>query len=182
MASDTPPPPENVIWAGSSWQFRLQQIALPDGQLIEKGIIDHPGSALLLPVQDGQVWMLRQYRLALNKTILELPAGTRHPDETWLDCAQRELREETGCRAAHFTSLGDIWLAPGLSNERMALYLATDLTPDPLPADPDEAIELQRIPLAAAVRMAVDGELEDAKSIVALLRAQWRLPDLFTAG
>lgn len=182
MASDTPPPPENVIWAGSSWQFRLQQIALPDGQLIEKGIIDHPGSALLLPVQDGQVWMLRQYRLALNKTILELPAGTRHPDETWLDCAQRELREETGCRAAHFTSLGDIWLAPGLSNERMALYLVTDLTPDPLPADPDEAIELQRIPLAAAVRMAVDGELEDAKSIVALLRAQLRLPDLFTAG
>ncbi len=173
MNPDAPmPPPGQVVWPGDSWQFRLHQLTLPDGQTVERGIIDHPGSVLLLPLQDGDVLMLRQYRLALNQTILELPAGTRHPSETWLECAQRELREETGYRAASFTSLGSIWLAPGVSNERMALYLARDLTPDPLPGDPDEQIEVQRIPLATAVRMAVEGELEDAKSIVALLRAQ----------
>ncbi len=172
MTSHAPTPPGHIVWAGSSWQLRLHQLTLPDGQTIERGIIDHPGSVLLLPLQDDDVWMLRQYRLALNQTILELPAGTRHPHESWLECAQRELREETGYRAAHFTSLGNIWLAPGISNERMALYLATGLTADPLPGDPDEEITVQRIPLATAVRMALDGQLEDAKSIVALFRAQ----------
>lgn len=172
MISDSPTPPtRHVVWDGPSWQFYLQQITVPDGQIMEKGIIDHPGSVLIVPLQDSSVLMLRQYRLALDKTILELPAGTRHPQETWLACAQRELREETGHRAAAFTSLGEIWLAPGFSNERMALYLAADLTPDPLPGDPDEEIEVTIMPLATAVAMALNGELHDAKSVVALLRA-----------
>jgi ADP-ribose pyrophosphatase len=115
--------------------------------------------------------MLRQHRPALGQTILELPAGTREPDEPWLSCAQRELQEETGYRAETFTPLGAIWPAPGLSNERMALFLATGLTADPLPMDVDEEIGVEAWPLDELVEMALDGRLEDGKSAIAVLRA-----------
>jgi len=88
-----------------------------------------------------------------------------------LQCAQRELREETGFRAAEMTPLGEIWPAPGFTDERMALFLATGLTPDPLPMDIDEDIVVETWPLAELAAMAIDGRLEDAKSVVSVLRA-----------
>jgi ADP-ribose pyrophosphatase len=124
-----------------------------------------------VPIQADQVLMLRQYRLALGETILELPAGTRHDDESWLDCAQRELREETGFRAGQLISLGEVWPAPGVTNELMAVYLAADLTPGPLAADADEQIEVQPLPMATLLPMALNGQLQDAKSVVGILRA-----------
>jgi ADP-ribose pyrophosphatase len=116
--------------------------------------------------------MLSQYRLALDKAILELPAGTRSLDEEWQACAERELREETGYRGAKWISLGRVWPAPGITNELMAIYLATDLSWDPLPADEDEEIEVRPLPIDQAIEMALDGRLMDAKSIVGLLRAR----------
>ena len=121
-----------IVWQGK-WRLRVDSFRLADGQLYERGFIDHPGAVVvvpLLPGDDGdgahgpQVLMLRQYRPALERTILELPAGTRETGEPWLECAQRELREETGQRAASFVPLGEVWAAPGLTNERMALFLA----------------------------------------------------------
>ena len=109
--------------------------------------------------------------LALGTTLFELPAWTRDPGEPWLQCAQRELREETGFRAAEMTPLGEIWPAPGFTDERMALFLATGLTPDPLPMDIDEDIVVETWPLAELAAMAIDGRLEDAKSVVSVLRA-----------
>lgn len=163
-----------VVWQGSSWHLWVEEVVLPDGEVLERGFIRHPGAVVLVPLQmaNGRhdVLMLRQYRAAVAETVLELPAGTRGWDEAWLQCAQRELREETGYRAAQFTALGRIWSAPGLSSELMAIYLATDLTPDPLPADADEIIEVQPMPLAEVVTMAQDGRLQDGKSVVAILR------------
>jgi ADP-ribose pyrophosphatase len=115
--------------------------------------------------------MISQYRRAIDRQILELPAGTRGWDEAWLTCAQRELREETGLRAATFTSLGEIWPTPGISDELMHLYLAETLTPDPLPGDIDEQISLAPRPLVECLQMAQDGRLQDAKSIVGIMRA-----------
>lgn len=160
-----------MAWQGSSWQLQVATITLPNGATLEKGIIDHPGSVVLVPMQADQVMMLRQYRLALGQVILELPAGTRHHDESWLDCAQRELREETGFRAGQFIPLGEVWPAPGITNELMAVFLATELTPDPLAADVDEQIEVQSMPLATLLPMTLNGQLQDAKSIVGILRA-----------
>ena len=117
-----------------------------------------------------QVVMLRQYRLTLDTQILEVPAGTRREEESWADCAQRELREETGYRAGKWHDLGRVWPAPGITDEVMAVYLASELTPDPLPADVDEEIELVPMPLDVVIAMAVDGRLQDAKSIVGILR------------
>lgn len=178
MKAEHRPDHSRIAWSGSSWRLRVDTLTRPDGAPAEKGIIEHPGSVVLLPLLDEQVLMLRQYRPALGATILELPAGTRDWQEPWEACAQRELREETGYRAAHFTALGHIWPAPGLSNEEMAIYLATGLTPDPLPADFDEAIEVTPMPLAELVAMALDGRLQDAKSAIALLRIQtWMQED-----
>ena len=168
-----------IVWQGK-WRLRVDSFRLADGQLYERGFIDHPGAVVvvpLLPGDDGdgahgpQVLMLRQYRPALERTILELPAGTRETGEPWLECAQRELREETGHRAATFTPLGEVWAAPGLTNERMAVCLAEGLSGDPLPMDADEEIAVEPWPLAELAAMAIDGRLDDAKSVVGILRA-----------
>jgi ADP-ribose pyrophosphatase len=134
-------------------------------------MIDHPGSVVLVPLLGDQVVLVRQYRWTLGQTILELPAGTRHPDESPELCAQRELREETGYRAGRLTPLGSIWPAPGLTNEQMHLFLARDLSADPLPMDADEQIENCLVPFSAALEMARNGTFSDAKTIIALLRA-----------
>jgi ADP-ribose pyrophosphatase len=149
-----------------------------DGRYAEKGIIEHPGAVVLIPLRDdGTVLMLRQYRLALDETILELPAGTRGWEEAWLACAQRELREETGFRAASLTPLGSIWPAPGYSDEQLRFFLARELSRDPLQPDFDEIIDLEPLPLSRLETMAQSGQLHDAKSIVGILRAAAYLRD-----
>lgn len=161
-----------VVWEGK-WRLRIDTYALPDGGRYERGIIEHPGAVVIVPLlpDRASVLMLRQYRPALEQTILELPAGTREPEEPWLVCAQRELREETGYRAATFTPLGEVWAAPGLSNERMALFLAEGLSDDALPMDMDEEIAVEAWPLVDLAAMALDGRLDDAKSVAGVLRA-----------
>jgi len=163
-----------IIWEGK-WRVRVDSFRLDDGRLYERGVIEHPGAVVLVPILPDaagpRVLMLRQYRPALGRTILELPAGTREPDEPWMVCAQRELREEIGHRAATLTPLGEIWPAPGVSNERMALFLAEELSVAPLPMDVDEEIAVEAHALDDLTAMALDGRLEDAKSVVALLRA-----------
>ena len=182
MTSSDPSP--EIAWQGSSWRLQIQQIQLPDGRTIEKGIIDHPGAVVMVPLRDTasgpEVIMLRQYRLALDETILELPAGTRDWQEDWLTCAQRELREETGYRADHLQALGRCWPAPGLSNEIMAIFLATGLQSDPLPQDSDEIIDIQPVLLDNLVKMALDGRLQDAKSVVGILRTAFFLQGSFS--
>lgn len=162
----------SVVWAGRSWRLRVRCLTQADGNQVEKGFIEHPGAVILVPYQDdGAILMLRQYRATLEQTILELPAGTRGWQEEWLSCAQRELREETGFRAATLTPLGEAWAAPGYSDEVMRFYLATGLQADPLPADEDEEISLEPFSLAELLSMARDGRLRDAKSVVGILRA-----------
>ncbi len=146
----------------------------PQGHPQETAFIEHPGAVVLVPLHyphgKPEILMLRQYRAALDETILELPAGTRGWNEAWLDCAQRELREETGYRAATIAELNEFWPTPGMSNELMVLYLATELQPDPLPQDEDEVIEVVSVPLDELVMMAQDGRLRDAKSYIGILR------------
>jgi ADP-ribose pyrophosphatase len=163
-------PSSKIVWQGSSWRLREERLLLSDGSIHTKGIVDHPGAVVLVPIQDNQVYMIQQYRLSLDRTILELPAGSRKWDEAWLDCAQRELREEIGYRAETFTLLGRFWPSPGMSNEVMMLYLAAGLSAAPLPQDPDEQIEVRPMPLAELVSMATDGRIEDAKTIIGILR------------
>jgi ADP-ribose pyrophosphatase len=164
----------HIAWKGSSWRLRVDEVMLPDGQRFERGIVEHPGAVVIIPLVGVEnvytVLMVRQYRAAIEESILELPAGTKGWEEDWLVCAQRELREETGYRAGKLISLGQFWPAPGFSSELMTLYVATELTHDPLPADVDEEIEVVPVALAEVVAMAWDGRLQDGKSVLGILR------------
>lgn len=165
-----------ILWNGPSWRLRGYPVTQSDGSVVEKGFIEHPGAVVLLPrTGNGEILMLRQYRASLQETILELPAGTRGWDEAWQACAQRELREETGYRAETLVELGDVWPAPGYSDEVLRFYLAEGLRHDPLTPDADEEIALQPVALEALADMALDGRLQDAKSIVGVLRLAARL-------
>jgi len=107
--------------------------------------------------------------------LLELPAGTLEKGEDPAECAAREIREETGFAADKIEKIGDFFLAPGYSTEFMHVYLAQELRLDPLEADADEFLSVEKLPFAGAIQMAERGEMPDAKSLAALLLAKAHL-------
>jgi ADP-ribose pyrophosphatase len=161
---------------GRAFKVRRDYLRAPDGRETNFEIVEHNGSVVMIPVDgSGNVLFVRQYRHAAHTDLLELPAGTRDGNESYRSCAEREMREETGMAAGTLEQVGEFYLAPGYSTEFMAVFIATDLTPDPLPADADEYLELQRVPVAEAIRMAEEGQVPDAKSLAALFIARPRL-------
>ncbi|HLX08228.1 MAG TPA: NUDIX hydrolase [Thermoanaerobaculia bacterium] len=160
------------VFAGRRIEVRVDRVRLPNGSELDFEMIHHPGAAAIVPLLgSGEVLMLRQYRYATGGWLLEVPAGTRDGDEPPELCAARELREETGYRAATLQPLGWIWTTPGFTDERIWLYLATDLVGGDQALESDEVLTLERLPLDRAVAMAAGGEIVDAKSVAALLRA-----------
>ena len=147
---------------------------LPNGQQATREWIQHPGASAVLPVlPDGQVILVRQYRYPVAKITLEIPAGKLDaPEEDPLDCATRELSEETGYTAAHIEKLTTIGTTVGFSNEYIHIYQATGLTPGKQHPDADEFLNVVRVPLTEAIQMTRDGRIFDAKTIVALLMYQ----------
>jgi ADP-ribose pyrophosphatase len=164
-------------------EFRIDTVELPDGSRSTRDIAGHPGGVAMVAVDDGgRVLLVRQWRHAIGRSLLEIPAGTldRHADGSVEDhavAAPRELEEETGYRAATWRYLGGFFTAPGFTSELMHLYLATDLVPahgDRLGPDDDERLELEAVPLDEAIAMVDRGEIVDAKTIVGLLRVARR--------
>lgn len=133
-------------------------------------MVVHPGAAVILPLLDTQnVVMIRQARPAVSDVLLELPAGTLDPDEDPRNCAARELTEETGYTAQRIEPLCWFYATPGMSTERMEVFVAHQLTPGPTQLEPDEHLEVVTVPLIDAVRFAMDGTIRDAKSQLSLL-------------
>lgn len=164
------------VFHGHAFDVELVSFRLPDGKERTYDLVNHRGSVTLVPVDDqGRLLFVSQYRLGAGAALLELPAGVLEPDEDALEGAGRELREETGMAAHHLEKLGEIYLAPGYCNEHMVIYLASGLYPAPLPADADEFLSLQAIPVVEAYRMAQAGELMDGKTLAALLLAKSHL-------
>jgi ADP-ribose pyrophosphatase len=169
-----------VLHRGRVLEFRIDQIETPDGHRSTREIAGHAGGVAIVAIDpDGAVLLVRQWRHAAGRALLEIPAGTLDRDanghvEDHAGAAKRELEEETGYRARTWRHLGSFYTAPGFTNELMQLYLATDLVPagdeGRLGPDEDERLELERLPFDQAVAMADHGEIEDAKSIVGLLR------------
>ena len=168
-----------VIRTGRILEFRIDEVETPDGHRSTREIAGHPGGVAIVAINDeDHVLLVRQWRHAIGRALLEIPAGTLDRDaeggiEDHAGAAARELEEETGYRAATWRYLGSFFTAPGFTDELMHLYLATGLTParaDRLGPDEGERLELEPVPLADAVAMAERGEIADAKSIVGLLR------------
>ncbi len=142
----------------------------PDGAEHVKETIQHPGAVAILPLLDGdRVCLIRNYRIAVGKTLIELPAGTLEPDEDPAATAGRELIEETGYRADRLEKLCEFSMSPGILNERMHLYAAYGLTAGPTAREPGETIENLVVAWDEAMRMVFDGSIEDAKTLVGLL-------------
>lgn len=141
----------------------------PSGRQHERETVEHPGSVTILPMLGkATVCLIRNFRPSVNRTLIELPAGTLEGSEDPLKAAHRELAEETGYRAAAIERLASFFLSPGILNERMHLYLASGLTPGDMNLDEGEEIERLEMPLAKALEMALAGQIEDAKTIVGL--------------
>jgi ADP-ribose pyrophosphatase len=153
-------------------RFRVVRHILlgPDGKLHVRETVQHPGAVTILPLlDDGRVCLIRNYRIAVDKTLVELPAGTLEGGEDPAMTAERELIEETGYRATSIEKLSEFYMSPGILNERMHLYLARGLRPGPAALEPGEQIETWVVPWAEAMRMAFDGTIQDAKTLVGLL-------------
>ena len=162
-----------IVYPGRAFTIRRDTLRLPDGHESRLDIVEHVGSVIILPIDsNGELVFVRQYRHAAGLNLLEFPAGTLGEGETPEVCALRELREETGMAAGKLEPLGGFYLAPGYSTEYMHVYLATGLFYDPLEADTDEFLSVERVPLSKALAMCERGEIPDAKSLAAFTLAR----------
>ena len=157
-----------VIFKGRMLRVERDTVQLPNGLETSREVVRHPGAVAIIALIDQQVLLVRQYRYAIGQSTLEIPAGKLDPQELPLDCAVRELREETGYRGT-MEPISTFYTTPGFTDEVIHLFLARDLVWDPLSPDDDEFIEVERIPWDEAVQRALHNEFIDAKTILGVL-------------
>ena len=161
-----------LIYKGHAFDVRKDVVRLPGGKTHAFDIIDHRPAVTMIPLNEHrQICFIRQYRHAAGKELLELPAGVLEAGEEPANGAQREMREEVGMSAKRLRKIGEFYLAPGYSTEKMHVFLAEELLPDPLPKDEDEYLSVESIPIPEAYHKVRINQIEDAKSISALLLA-----------
>ncbi len=171
------------IYSGRVIQLNVERVRLPNSSIADLEIIHHPGGAAVVALDsDHNICLLRQFRHAANGFLWELPAGKIDNKEPPLQTAQRELTEEAGARARHWQSLGDAVSSPGVFTEIVHLFLATDLTQGDTGLEEHEVIEVHWKPFREALRMAVEGEIRDGKSLVGIFRAAALLGMTYVKG
>ena len=163
------------VFAGRVFEVTVDTVREGD-QTYTREVVHHRGSAVILPAfDDGTIALVRQYRHPAVRYLLELPAGTLDDQESPEAGAARELEEELGLVAGKLEKLSEFFVSPGFCEEKMWLYLATDLTETAQRLDDDEMIEVVRLPIERALQMITDGEIEDAKTIIGLMLAAPRI-------
>jgi ADP-ribose pyrophosphatase len=167
-----PPIRSEPIHEGAIVNLRASDYRRPDGTVVRREVMDHPGAVVIVPVEDDRVLMVRQPREAVEEYTLELPAGKLdRPGEDPLERARRELAEEVGRAARSWRDLGGFYTAPAILTEFIHCYLATGLSPvEAPPAEDDEGIEVVEWPLSD-LGAAID-EVRDAKTLIGLLRLE----------
>jgi ADP-ribose pyrophosphatase len=161
---------KETVYDGKLFKVVREKVRLANGNERPREIVVHPGAVALVPVDDeGRILLVRQYRRAADRVLLEIPAGTREPGEDAETCALRELREETGYQAANIERLAGFYSAPGFCTEWLECYLLTGLSESPGEADDDENIEMERLTADEAVAAITRGDICDAKSICGIL-------------
>ena len=162
------------IFEGQILNVEKWTVALPNGETAGREIVLHRGASAIVPVdEEGNVYLVRQYRAPLGEILTEIPAGKLdYAGEDFLKAAKRELKEETGFTAEKWTELTRLVTTPGFTNETIAVYLAQGLTRGETDLDEDEFIEPVKLPLNEAIRQVKSGALRDGKTIVGLLLAE----------
>jgi ADP-ribose pyrophosphatase len=163
-------PVRRVIFRGRKIDLALQSVELSDGNRTEREVVVHPGAVALVPmVDDDHVCLLRNFRHAIGRELIEVPAGTLDKGEDPAVTAARELREETGYTAERIVPLGCWYVSPGIMTEVMHLYRCEGLTPGEMELEPDETLAPFVVPWTEAVAMVRDRRIIDAKSMLAIL-------------
>lgn len=162
-----------ILFEGPIFRVARDWLREPSGLTVVRDVVLHPGGAGGLPLfDDGTVALVRQYRHPAGRELLEIPAGRIEAGETPEQTAAREIEQEIGVHPARLEKLAEFFATPGFCQEQLTVYLATELTPTGQQLDHDEELEVIYLPLEAAVSLVRQGEIEDAKTIIALLLAQ----------
>ncbi len=160
------------LFTGAVFDVERDRLREENGSEVVRDVVRHPGGAGGLPLfADGRVALVRQYRHPARRDLLEIPAGRVEIGEDAETCAAREIEQEIGFRAGRLRKLAEFYSTPGFCEERLYVYLATDLTQTAQNLDHDEQVEIVYLPLPDAVRLVERGEIEDSKTIIALLLA-----------
>jgi ADP-ribose pyrophosphatase len=164
------------VLKGRVFDIGVERVVLPNGVEAQLEILHHPGAAAVVPLTDaGEIMLLRQYRHAAGAYLWEIPAGTLEKGEAPERCAARELEEEAGVRAGELIELGAVVPVPGYSTEQIWLFVARGLQPSKQKLDRDELVtDVRATPVDEVLRWLVDGTISDAKTAVAIFRAQAR--------
>ncbi len=161
------------IYEGKVVNLRVDTVELPDKKYSKREIVEHSGAVGVIGINDdGRVVLVKQYRKAVDEFLLEIPAGKIEPKEDPKECAIREFKEETGYSASNFHPLVQCFTSPGFSDEKIYLYMAEDLVKGTALPDEDEYIETVEIPFENALEMITKGEIQDSKTIIAILMAK----------
>ncbi|MBE2270356.1 MAG: NUDIX hydrolase [Anaerolinea sp.] len=164
------------IYSGRIVHLSAVDVRLPNGKEAHRELIQHPGAVAIVALDEEQnVVLVSQYRLAADRIMWEIPAGTLNPGEAPLVCAERELQEEAGLFPGKLDALGGLYVAPGYTTEFIHLFIATELSESRLEMDEDEFIESKRVPFAEALDMIERGDIIDGKSIAGLFKTARRL-------
>ena len=161
---------EDVMWTGRIFNVNRLRVKLPDGREALRDVVRHPGAvAIVALTDDGRICLVRQYRTALSRVTVEIPAGKLDPGEDPLTCAKRELKEETGMVAEQMAFLTTIATSDGFTDELIHIYMATGLSYLESEPDDDEFINVDLVPLSDLIDAVLDGRIEDCKTVTGAL-------------
>ena len=161
------------IYTGKTISLKVDTVEVDNRGYQKREIIEHQGAVAIVAITDlNEIVLIKQFRKAVEKTIWEIPAGKLENGETPKECAERELREETGYSAENIKLIKKFFTTPGFSNQKIYMYLATDLSIGECDFDIDESIETYKIDIEKAYDMVMNNEIEDAKTIIGILSAK----------
>ena len=159
-----------LIYDGRAVKLRVDTVRMPGGRETRREIVEHRDCVAIVAIDaNDNVLLVNQFRKAVEKELLEIPAGGIDPGEDPVTTVRREMQEETGYLPRKVERLGGFYSTPGYCTEYLHLYLATDLTPNPLYAEDTESIKLTRVPISQIPSLIASGSICDAKSIAGLL-------------
>lgn len=164
---------EELVYHGRVFDLVRAHFRLPNGREPTFDLVKHHGAVVVVPVdQQGNIWFVRQFRIGAGQNLLELPAGLLEDDENPEASAAREIQEEIGMAASQLEKLGEFYMVPGYSTEKLHAYLATGLYASSLPTDDDELLERTAFPIQDVYEMAESGQFQDGKTVACLLLAR----------
>jgi len=162
----------NRVFEGKVVNLRIDEVILPTGKRAVREVVEHPGAVAIVPVlQDGAIVMVRQYRHAAGKIMLEIPAGKLNKGENPDSCAMRELEEETGYQASKLRKLSAVYTTPGFTNELIHIYVAEGLNKTLQNTDEDEFIDIVQYDPVELRELITTGKIDDAKTMLGLFLA-----------